>query len=195
MEEKTFQEKKLRKALKDYGVPENEHDEFVNYLDQIVDEEENEEPNPTENDEVKEEPAPVVDEEEKQPNNEDGGDEPTEQKEVDPSNDEQAEEPKAEEEVVKEDEEVSEEEKAEEEPPLEEKGEETTPNPEFDYNAKFEEMQKANDGFAARIAALEDIVSKLGVPTEDGFGASPKANPVDEPQNTFLDELNRRRMG
>ena len=80
---------------------------------------------------------------------------------------------------------------------MEEVEEEKVEESQFDYKAKFEELQKANDGLSARIQALEDIVASLGVekPQDQTIGATPSGNAVDESYNSAFDEINRKRVG
>lgn len=129
--------------------------------------------------------------------------ETTEEEKVEESTDDpKPEETQAEEEVANDSEEVGSEEtgedkveeKAEEEQPAEEQKEETPEG--IDYKAKFEEMQKAHEGLVARIEALEDVISKLGVVVDDGtVGASPNGQPHDEAPNDSFNEFIRKRVG
>ena len=179
--------------LSRYGVSDEEKQNFLNDLKDYKDDEEEKAPEeqPT-NDEVGEE-KPTDDEtpvEEKI--------ETTEEEKVEESTDDpKPEEAQAEEQVVEADEEVGSEETVEDK--VEEKVDETQPQEpkeEYDYKGKYDELLKANEGLAARIAALEDIVSKIGVPTEEEqFGKSPNAEASEEEHDDFITELNRKRMG
>lgn len=179
------------------------------YLDKLNDEEKNEvieeiasmkddeeeivEEKPTENEageetEVKEE---VVEEaEQKEESTENKEDDPAEEEKVEESTEEvKEEESNTEDEVAKEGEEVGQEETPEEK--VEEQAQET-----FDYKGKYEELVKAHEGLVARMEALEQIISQLGTPKEDkSVGLTPKDNSVDESKNSYLEELNRKRMG
>lgn len=170
-----------------------EKNEVIEEIASMKDDEEIVEEKPTENEageetEVKEE---VVEEtEQKEESTENKEDDPAEEEKVEESTEEvKEEESKTEDEVAKEGEEVGQEETPEEK--VEEQAQET-----FDYKGKYEELVKAHEGLVARMEALEQIISQLGTPKEDkSVGLTPKDNSVDESKNSYLEELNRKRMG
>ena len=60
-----------------------------------------------------------------------------------------------------------------------------------------EEQQKTIDALVARIESLEDIISKMGIPLQNGddVGVAP-SNPAGESQvETEYDRFNKMRMG
>ena len=165
-----------------------EKNEVIEEIASMKDDEEIVEEKPTENEageetEVKEE----VVEESTVENKED---DPAEEEKVEESTEEvKEEESKTEDEVAKEGEEVSQEETPKEK--VEEQAQET-----YDYKGKYEELIKAHEGLVTRMEALEQIISQLGTPKEDkSVGLTPKDNSVDESKNSYLEELNRKRMG
>lgn len=157
------------------------------------DEEEKAEEQPTENEVGEETPKEEETVEEKT--------ETTEEEKVEESTDDpNPEETPAEEEVANESEEVGDEKSVEdkvEEKVEEESTEEKEETPEgIDWKAKFEEMQKANEGLVARIEAVEDVISRLGLVVDDGtMGASPNGQPHDEAPNDSFNEIIRKRVG
>lgn len=75
------------------------------------------------------------------------------------------------------------------------------PQPGFDptaYDAKIEELQKANEGLISRIESLEDALRKAGVIEGDqkGFGFAkeyaPDKDPSDDGLESFLMRANRK---
>lgn len=195
---------KIGKLLTKYGVSDEEKQNFLNDLKDYKDDEEEEiaDEQPTENEVGEETPT------EETPGNENNAveeeTETTEEEKVEESTDIPNPEETPAEEVANESEEVGSEEtvedkvedKVEEEIPAEEKQEETPAEEGVDYKAKFEEMQKAFDGLAQRLESLEQLVSKLGVPTDnEQFGATPDQSAVNEEHSDFIEEINRKRMG
>ena len=187
--------KKVGKLLSMYGVSDEEKEKFLLDLkDKKYDDQEEVEETFEEEEEVS----------------------PNENKEEAPEMEEESEvEEKAEDEVVEEDEEVGEPE-AEEEPmpeeaPVEEQPEAPLPeeNPmevpqeqpmeqqPVEEQVNNEEEMKANDALLARIEALEDIISKMGIPLQGGedVGLTP-SNPAGESQvENEYDRFNKMRMG
>lgn len=162
------------------------------------DEEEVAEEQPTENEVGEETPAEEAPKEEETVEEKT---ETTEEEKVEESTDDpNPEEAPAEEEVANESEEVGDEKSSEdkvEEKVEEESTEEKEETPEgIDWKAKFEEMQKASEGLVARIEAIEDVISKLGVVEDDGtMGASPNGQPHDEAPNDVFNDIIRKRVG
>lgn len=167
-------------------------------LTMVSDEEEKAGEQPTENEVGEETPA---EESQKEEETVEEKTETTEEEKVEESTDDSnPEEAPAEEEVANKSEEVGDEESGEdkvEEKVEEESTEEKEETPEgIDWKAKFEEMQKANEGLVARIEAVEDVISRLGLVEDDGtMGASPNGQPHDEAPNDSFNDIIRKRVG
>lgn len=168
-----------------------EKNEVIEEIASMKDDEEIVEEKPTENEAGEEtETKEEVVEETKEESTEDKEEDPAEEEKVEESTEEvKEEESKTEDEVTKEGEEVGQEEAVEEK--VEEQAQET-----YNYKGKYEELVKAHEGLVKRMEALEQIISQLGTPKEDkSVGLTPKDNSVDESKNSYLEELNRKRMG
>lgn len=166
-------------------------------LTMVNDEEEKADEQPTENEVGEETPTEEAPKEEETVEEKT---ETTEKEKVEESTDDPNPEEAPAEEVANESEEVGDEESVEDkvEEKVEEKStEEKEEAPEgIDWKAKFEEMQKANEGLVARIEAVEDVISRLGLVEDDGtVGASPNGQPHDEAPNDSFNEIIRKRVG
>lgn len=169
--------KKIGKLLSLYGVSEEEKQNFLTDIadakyddeEEVVDEESKDEE--------------IVDE---TPTDEEVITEETEEEEtVDEKGEEVVEDENAEE--VVENEEVSEE------------AEEVVDEPQKDIeepeHKEDEESSKVIEGLTARITALENLIAKLGIPVDEGFGESPNADASISEGNEFFDRINRLRTG
>lgn len=86
--------------------------------------------------------------------------------------------------------------------PMEEQPQPVEPTPEpmgmeqpaAEPNAN-EETQKTIDGLVARIESLEDIIKKLGVQVDSGFGTSPTNESNEVAEESEFDRINRLRRG
>jgi len=192
--------KKLDKILKAFGVEDEE--DRKSFLEAVQDKKYDEEEIVEENNEKVEEPTEPIETEEKVEEKEEV-EEPTENlsNNEEPEKEEIVEEEKVEtetpneEEVAEEGEEVVEEE-VQPELPFEE--EQVDQPQEVDavetLKGQLEEMKKSNEGLVARLEQLENIISKLGVPTEEQFGESPMSQKGLE-DNSDMAEINRKRLG
>lgn len=70
------------------------------------------------------------------------------------------------------------------------------PEKEVDYDAKFDELLKANEGLLGRIEALEEIVSKLGEPKKDeSFGETATAETTEDGSGAYFEQMKALREG
>ena len=176
--------KKLDKLLKSYGVIDEEQrkyfiDDFKTSVDENDDEEVNEvkEEQETNNELEKVEKPEEVNETEVEDAN--GGEEVDKVEEPEGGKVEETETPEPE---------NGEEEQVEEQPKEEVQ--------EVDYNALIDELKKTNEGLNARLAALEDIIEKLGYKEENkSVGVSPVANGQSDEENDAFDYYVRKRKG
>ena len=201
--------KKIGKLLTLYGVSEEEKKNFLTDIqdakyDDPEDEEEEEKVEMT----SKEETLPKEESTEEKVGEEEESSEKVEEEQSIESEGEESEEEESESEELESQEESEselesqDEEKAElETPPTEEVVEEEKQSEEtieFDPRSEIEELKKTNEGLSARLATLEDIVSKLGVEIDEEdqtIGASSKGNAIDETQESAFDAINRKRIG